>query len=50
MDTNTQRNLSKLINELYEVHQIMNRNVQVLGVGQIYAESSQKLTKYLIYF
>ncbi|GFP85739.1 25.3 kDa vesicle transport protein [Phtheirospermum japonicum] len=31
----TQRNISKLNDELYEVHQIMTRNVQeVLGVGE----------------
>lgn len=35
MDTRTQRNLAKLNDELYEVHQIMTRNVQeVLGVGE----------------
>ncbi|GKD06149.1 hypothetical protein Tco_1181123 [Tanacetum coccineum] len=34
-DTRTQRNVSKLNDELYEVHQIMPRNVQeVLGVGE----------------
>ncbi|GJV38795.1 25.3 kDa vesicle transport protein-like protein [Tanacetum coccineum] len=34
-DTRTQRNVSKLNDELYEVHQIMTRNVQeVLGVGE----------------
>ncbi|KAG1363179.1 hypothetical protein COCNU_11G000060 [Cocos nucifera] len=34
-DTHTQRNLAKLNDELYEVHQIMTRNVQeVLGVGE----------------
>ncbi|KAL9242315.1 hypothetical protein vseg_016330 [Gypsophila vaccaria] len=34
-DTGTQRNMSKLNDELYEVHQIMTRNVQeVLGVGE----------------
>lgn len=34
-DTRTQRNLAKLNDELYEVHQIMTRNVQeVLGVGE----------------
>ena len=34
-DTTTQRNISKLNDELYEVHQIMTRNVQeVLGVGE----------------
>ena len=34
-DTRTQRNISKLNDELYEVHQIMTRNVQeVLGVGE----------------
>uniref|UniRef100_A0A0D9ZE81 Longin domain-containing protein n=1 Tax=Oryza glumipatula TaxID=40148 RepID=A0A0D9ZE81_9ORYZ len=35
LDTRTQRNLVKLNDELYEVHQIMTRNVQeVLGVGE----------------
>lgn len=35
MDTRTQRNLAKLNDDLYEVHQIMTRNVQdVLGVGE----------------
>jgi vesicle transport protein SEC22 len=35
LDTRTQRNLAKLNDELYEVHQIMTRNVQeVLGVGE----------------
>lgn len=34
-DTRTQRNITKLNDELYEVHQIMTRNVQeVLGVGE----------------
>ncbi|XP_024184276.1 25.3 kDa vesicle transport protein-like isoform X2 [Rosa chinensis] len=34
-DTCTQRTISKLNNELYEVHQIMTCNVQeVLGVGE----------------
>ncbi|KAI5392162.1 SNAP receptor, variant 3 [Lathyrus oleraceus] len=34
-DTHTQRNIAKLNDELYEVHQIMTRNVQeVLGVGE----------------
>jgi vesicle transport protein SEC22 len=34
-DTRTQRNVAKLNDELYEVHQIMTRNVQeVLGVGE----------------
>jgi len=34
-DTQTQRNIAKLNDELYEVHQIMTRNVQeVLGVGE----------------
>lgn len=34
-DTRTQRNIAKLNDELYEVHQIMTRNVQeVLGVGE----------------
>ncbi|KAF9599293.1 hypothetical protein IFM89_036591 [Coptis chinensis] len=35
LDTRTQRNLAKLNDKLYEVHQIMTRNVQeVLGVGE----------------
>ncbi|EEC70253.1 hypothetical protein OsI_01050 [Oryza sativa Indica Group] len=35
LDTRTQRNLAKLNDELYEVHQIMTRNFQeVLGVGE----------------
>ncbi|ONM11703.1 25.3 kDa vesicle transport protein [Zea mays] len=35
LDTRTQRNLAKLNDELYEVHQIMTLNVQeVLGVGE----------------
>ncbi|URE29487.1 25.3 kDa vesicle transport [Musa troglodytarum] len=35
LDTHTQRNIAKLNDELYEVHQIMTRNVQeVLGVGE----------------
>ncbi|KAK4373823.1 hypothetical protein RND71_004500 [Anisodus tanguticus] len=34
-DSRTQRNITKLNDELYEVHQIMTRNVQeVLGVGE----------------
>lgn len=34
LDTRTQRNLSKLNDDLYEVQQIMTRNIQeVLGVG-----------------
>lgn len=42
-DTRTQRNISKLNDELYEVHQIMTRNVQeVLGVGE-------KLDRKLLY-
>ncbi|CAI9114465.1 OLC1v1015194C3 [Oldenlandia corymbosa var. corymbosa] len=33
-DTRTQKNIAKLNDELYEVHQIMTRNIQeVLGVG-----------------
>ncbi|XP_020598774.1 25.3 kDa vesicle transport protein isoform X3 [Phalaenopsis equestris] len=47
-DTHTQRNLAKLNDELYEVHQIMTRNVQeVLGVGQKLdqvSEMSSRLT------
>lgn len=35
LDTRTQRNIAKLNDELYEVHQIMTRNIQeVLGVGE----------------
>ena len=35
LDTRTQRNLAKLNDELYEVQQIMTRNIQeVLGVGE----------------
>lgn len=35
LDTSTQRNLAKLNDELFEVHQIMTRNVQeVLSVGE----------------
>eukprot|EP00245_Coleochaete_scutata_P007014 TRINITY_DN21969_c0_g1_i1.p1 TRINITY_DN21969_c0_g1~~TRINITY_DN21969_c0_g1_i1.p1 ORF type:complete len:221 (+),score=42.85 TRINITY_DN21969_c0_g1_i1:185-847(+) len=35
LDTRTQRNLSKLNDDLYEVQQIMTRNIQeVLGVGE----------------
>lgn len=35
MDTRTQRNIAKLNDDLYEVQQIMTRNVQeVLGVGE----------------
>jgi hypothetical protein len=34
LDTRTQRNLSKLNDDLFEVQQIMTRNIQeVLGVG-----------------
>ncbi|RYQ85624.1 hypothetical protein Ahy_B10g105193 isoform E [Arachis hypogaea] len=41
-DTHTQRNISKLNDELYEVHQIMTRNVQeVLGVGEQLDQVSQ---------
>ncbi|XP_073525741.1 uncharacterized protein [Phyllobates terribilis] len=41
-DTQTQRNISKLNDELYEVHQIMTRNVQeVLGVGEKLDQVSQ---------
>lgn len=36
-------NLSKLNNELYVVHQIMSRNVQVLlGVGEMYTGFPQR--------
>ncbi|KAJ6947133.1 hypothetical protein NC651_001738 [Populus alba x Populus x berolinensis] len=41
-DTRTQRNVAKLNDELYEVHQIMTRNVQeVLGVGEKLDQVSQ---------
>ncbi|KAH0866395.1 hypothetical protein HID58_083606 [Brassica napus] len=47
-DTRTQRNIAKLNDELYEVHQIMTRNVQeVLGVGEKLdqvSEMSSRLT------
>ncbi|CAA6671786.1 unnamed protein product [Spirodela intermedia] len=47
-DTHTQRNIAKLNDELYEVHQIMTRNVQeVLGVGEKLdqvSEMSSRLT------
>lgn len=43
-DTRTQRNIAKLNDELYEVHQIMTRNVQeVLGVGE-------KLDRKILFF
>ncbi|KAK6148770.1 hypothetical protein DH2020_016295 [Rehmannia glutinosa] len=52
-DTRTQRNISKLNDELYEVHQIMTRNVQeVLGVGEKLDQVSQmssRLTSESIY-
>lgn len=42
LDTSTQRNLAKLNDELFEVHQIMTRNVQeVLGVGEKLDQISQ---------
>lgn len=48
LDSRTQRNLAKLNDELYEVHQIMTRNVQeVLGVGEKLdqvSEMSSRLT------
>ncbi|CAK9179844.1 unnamed protein product [Ilex paraguariensis] len=41
-DTRTQRNIARLNDELYEVHQIMTRNVQeVLGVGDKLDQVSQ---------
>ncbi|KAL4388325.1 hypothetical protein GQ457_09G005500 [Hibiscus cannabinus] len=41
-DTRTQRNITKLNDELYEVQQIMTRNVQeVLGVGEKLDQVSQ---------
>ncbi|CAH9088666.1 unnamed protein product [Cuscuta europaea] len=47
-DTKTQRNITKLNDELYEVHQIMTRNVQeVLSVGEKLdqvSEMSSRLT------
>ncbi|KAL6568321.1 SNAP receptor [Orobanche hederae] len=47
-DTRTQRNITKLNDELYEVHQIMTKNVQeVLGVGEKLdqvSEMSSRLT------
>ncbi|KAG2688104.1 25.3 kDa vesicle transport protein-like [Juglans microcarpa x Juglans regia] len=48
LDSRTQRNISKLNDELYEVQQIMTRNVQeVLGVGEKLdqvSEMSSRLT------
>lgn len=42
LDTRTQRNLAKLNDDLYEVQQIMTRNVQeVLGVGEKLDQVSQ---------
>ncbi|KAJ7561199.1 hypothetical protein O6H91_03G018200 [Diphasiastrum complanatum] len=42
LDTRTQRNLSKLNDDLYEVQQIMTRNIQeVLGVGDKLDQVSQ---------
>ncbi|GLJ11872.1 hypothetical protein SUGI_0179000 [Cryptomeria japonica] len=42
LDTQTQRNLAKLNDDLYEVQQIMTRNVQeVLGVGEKLDQVSQ---------
>jgi len=42
LDTRAQRNIAKLNDELYEVHQIMTRNVQeVLGVGEKLDQVSQ---------
>jgi vesicle transport protein SEC22 len=42
MDTRTQRNLSKLNDDLFEVQQIMTRNIQeVLGVGDRLDQVSQ---------
>ncbi|BBN01885.1 vesicle transport protein SEC22 [Marchantia polymorpha subsp. ruderalis] len=42
LDTRTQRNLSKLNDDLYEVQQIMTRNIQeVLGVGDRLDQVSQ---------
>ncbi|KAK6911828.1 v-SNARE, coiled-coil homology domain [Dillenia turbinata] len=44
-NTRTQRNIAKLNDELYEVHQIMTRNVQeVLGVGEKLDQVSQMST------
>ncbi|KAK9141259.1 hypothetical protein Scep_010940 [Stephania cephalantha] len=48
LDTQTKRNLAKLRDEIFEVHQIMTRNVQeVLGVGEKLdqvSEMSSRLT------
>lgn len=42
LDTRTQRNLAKLNDDLYEVQQIMTRNIQeVLGVGEKLDQVSQ---------
>jgi vesicle transport protein SEC22 len=46
MDTRTQRNLSKLNDDLFEVQQIMTRNIQeVLGVGDRLDQVSQMSSK-----
>ncbi|EFJ19332.1 hypothetical protein SELMODRAFT_228494 [Selaginella moellendorffii] len=46
LDTRTQRNLSRLNDELYEVQQIMTRNIQeVLGVGDKLDQVSQLSTR-----
>eukprot|EP00246_Nothoceros_aenigmaticus_P010621 TRINITY_DN272_c0_g1_i1.p1 TRINITY_DN272_c0_g1~~TRINITY_DN272_c0_g1_i1.p1 ORF type:complete len:220 (+),score=39.83 TRINITY_DN272_c0_g1_i1:270-929(+) len=49
LDTRTQRNLSKLNDDLYEVQQIMTRNIQdVLGIGDRLDQATQlsnKLTR-----
>jgi hypothetical protein len=50
LDTRTQRNLAKLNDELYEVHQIMTRNVQeVLGVGEKLDRKSLSMLCFLCY-
>jgi hypothetical protein len=51
LDTRTQRNLAKLNDELYEVHQIMTRNVQeVLGVGEKLDREFAAVTSYRLCF
>eukprot|EP00850_Spirogloea_muscicola_P010615 SM000063S20005 [mRNA] locus=s63:267972:269373:- [translate_table: standard] len=46
LDTRTQRNLSKLNDDLIEVQQIMTRNIQeVLGVGERLDQASQMSSK-----
>ncbi|XP_039004617.1 25.3 kDa vesicle transport protein-like [Hibiscus syriacus] len=50
LDTCTQRNIAKLNDELYEVHQIMTRNVQVLGVGEKLDHKFRTILGYYIFF